>query len=59
VLGACGGPKRASDPLELELQMVVLCGLRELNLGPLEEQSDLLIAELFLPPFILYSCDSF
>jgi hypothetical protein len=23
--GACGGQKRASDPLELELQMVVNC----------------------------------
>ena len=37
--GACGGQKRASDPLELELQMVVSCCVgAEINLGPLEEQ---------------------
>jgi hypothetical protein len=33
------GQKRASDPLALELQVVVsLCGCWQLNLGPREEQ---------------------
>ena len=46
--GAEGGQKRASDPLELELQMVGCespSGYRELNLGPLHKEHMLLTAE--------------
>ena len=34
---ACGGQKRALDPLELELKVIVRgtsCGFWELNIGP-------------------------
>ena len=38
--GAHGGQKKVSDPLELELKVVVsfYVGFWELNPGPLEEQ---------------------
>jgi hypothetical protein len=43
---------RVSDALGLELQTGVscTCGCRELNLGPLEEQTVLLTAEPSLQP---------
>jgi hypothetical protein len=43
----CRGQKRALDPLELELQMVVSCLVWMLGtkLGPLEEQPLLLTPE--------------
>lgn len=46
--GACRSQKRPSDPLELELQVVVSCppGCWEPSLGLLEEWQVLLIAEL-------------
>lgn len=42
--GALGGQKRSSDPLELELKMVVepLCRCWESNLSPMEKQLVLL-----------------
>jgi hypothetical protein len=48
---AGGGQKKASDPLELELQIVVLfvkstqCRCWESNLGPVQKHQLLLIAE--------------
>jgi hypothetical protein len=44
---AQGGQKRASDPLQLELKVVVSHrhGCCELNLGPLQEQHVLLTTE--------------
>lgn len=47
VSGAHRGPKRALDPLELELQMVACqhVGAGESNLGPLQEQSVLSTTE--------------
>ena len=57
VPGACGGQKKASDPLELELQKVVSCrrGCRELGPGSLEEQPVLLIIERSPQPLIMLS----
>lgn len=46
-----GDQKRASDALELELQMVSPCGCWELNPGPPEEQSLFLTDEPFLKPW--------
>jgi hypothetical protein len=45
VLGACGSQKRASDSLELELQMAL-----KHHTGPLQEQLVLLDAEPSLQP---------
>lgn len=41
---------RASDPLELQLWMVVSHQVGDLNLDPLKEQPFLLTTELFLQP---------
>lgn len=50
--GACRCQKRMSDPLELELQAVVMCaawcGSQELNSGPGEEQPELVSAVISL-----------
>lgn len=51
---ACEGQEKASDPLKLELLMIVSqCSCWELNLGPQEELSVLLIAEPPLWPYLL------
>jgi hypothetical protein len=42
--------KRASDPLELQLQMAVSHQVGDLNLDSLKEQPFLLTTELFLQP---------
>lgn len=50
--GALGVQKQASDPPDLDLQMVVShhCGCWELNPGPLLEQQVILPAEPYLQP---------
>lgn len=50
VTPVCGDQKRASDSLELKLQMFVsfLCGFWDSNPGPLKEPSVLLTAKLSL-----------
>lgn len=48
VFSACGGQKRMSIPLELELLVVVSCLIEMLNSDPLEQQCMLLTAELAL-----------
>jgi hypothetical protein len=53
---AHGGQKRASDPLKLELQIIVSGRCWETNLGPLEEQQVFLTTELFLqPPSVIFN----
>ena len=49
-----GGPQRAPDPLKLGFQMIQ-AAMRcwELNLGPLEEQGELLIIELSSHSFLI------
>lgn len=42
--------KTTSDPLYLQLQMVVQRGCLDLNLGPLKEQGALLVTELSVCP---------
>lgn len=49
--GPTGAQKRASDPIGLELQMVMW--LLGMNLGPLQEESVLLTPVLFVRPYII------
>lgn len=51
LVSACGEQKRISDPLELELQVIIgssVCVCWEPNLGSLKEQRFLLITDLSL-----------
>ena len=57
----CEGQKRASDPLELQLQMAVshlLCGCWKQNLDPVHAQKVLkllsLLSSLHICPFCLF-----
>lgn len=45
-----GSQKTTSDPLYLQLQMVVQRGCLDLNLGPLKEQGALLVTALSVCP---------
>lgn len=47
---AWGGQKKALDPVELELQVVVPYGCWDMNAGPLEGQQMLLVTELSVCP---------
>lgn len=49
VLGACGSQKRVLDPLEPELQLLWTTTCWELKPGPLQEEKELLTAELSCP----------
>jgi hypothetical protein len=46
--GTHRSPTRASDPLEVDLWMVVSCQVGTVNLDPLQEQKMLLTTELVL-----------
>lgn len=48
VFSACGGQKRMSIPLELEVLVDVSCLIEMLNSDPLEQQCMLLTTELAL-----------